>query len=76
MHSGLAKKHLTHIKKDGKFVCRVCSKEYAHSRDLRKHYINKHDKHDLEKNNVPVEALFHKDLKNLQKQEPETDVKI
>ena len=66
-HSGVEKKHLKHIKKDGKYVCKVCGKSYSHSRDLKKHYIGKHDTHDMEKHTVPVEALFHKDLKNLQK---------
>ena len=70
MHSGLEKKHLKHIKKGAKYVCKVCQKEYSHTRDLKKHYFNKHDSHDMEKHSVPVEALFHKDLKNLRKQEP------
>jgi len=62
-HEIRVKKHLTHIKKGKKFVCKVCRREYSHSRDLKKHYISKHDKHDLEDIDVPLQALFHKDIK-------------
>ncbi|TNV71369.1 hypothetical protein FGO68_gene5124 [Halteria grandinella] len=34
VHSGVPKKYIKHIKKDKKFVCRVCNKAFKHSYNL------------------------------------------
>ena len=59
---------MKHIKKDGKVVCRICNKEYAHSRDLKKHYVKVHNEKELDANSIPIghfhEATMRANTKN------------
>ena len=57
LHSDYEPKYVKHIKKDKKVFCAVCNKEYAHSRDLKKHYIDTHQMKELKEKGVPLRAL-------------------
>lgn len=57
MHENHQSKYLKHIKKDKKYVCVVCSKEYADTKNLKKHYIDSHKPEELNRNNVDLQAL-------------------
>ena len=57
LHSDYEAKYIKHIRKDKVVVCAVCHKEYKHSRDLKKHLIDTHDKKDLKEKGIPLRAL-------------------
>jgi hypothetical protein len=38
---------MKHIKKDGKYQCKSCSKLYSHPTDLKRHYRTAHTEKDL-----------------------------
>jgi hypothetical protein len=58
MHQPHESKYLKHIKKGNKVVCKVCNKEYSHSRDLKKHYVKYHNERELDEKQIPMET-FH-----------------
>jgi hypothetical protein len=49
---------LKHIKKDNKYVCKVCAKEFTHSSFLKKHIIREHQEKELIKKKVPVDIVM------------------
>jgi len=59
MHSETKKKYLKHIKKNGKFTCKICGKEYTHSSNLKFHYGHHHTKKDIAENNIPKDPLIY-----------------
>ncbi len=58
MHQPHESKYLKHIKKGNKVVCKICNKEYSHSRDLKKHYVKNHNERELDEKHFPMET-FH-----------------
>lgn len=59
VHSGVPKKYIKHIKKDKKFVCRVCNKAFKHSYNLKIHYGRDHSQEQLKDSHVPVAPIIH-----------------
>ena len=58
MHGNRERKYLKHIKKDGKYACKICEATYVNSSHLKVHIIKKHSqKQLLEKQLDPVLVL-------------------
>ena len=43
-HGDAKRLYLNHIKKDKRYVCSVCQKEYTHTANLKVHYAKHHTK--------------------------------
>jgi hypothetical protein len=58
VHGGGEKKYLKHIKKDGKYLCKVCEEGFTHPTKLKNHIIKKHKEKDLEAVQIPLELVI------------------
>jgi len=58
VHGGGEKKYLKHIKKDGKYLCKVCEEGFTHPTKLKNHIIKKHKEADLEAAQIPMELVI------------------
>ena len=47
VHSGKIRKYQKHIKKDNKYNCKICGKQYTHTKNLKVHYAMNHSKQEL-----------------------------
>ena len=52
------KKYIKHIKKDGKYQCRICEKLFARSYNLKLHYSRDHKKQELKEKQVPIMSII------------------
>ena len=50
---------MKHIKKEGKFICKVCGEEFKQSFTLKNHYVRNHSKSELEEKRVPTHPIIH-----------------
>ena len=61
---------MKHIKKDGKYLCKVCQKTYSHPSDLKKHYRQGHTESELKKAGVETEKAIKYNRKTLRPEGP------
>lgn len=61
------RKYIKHIKKDKKYLCTVCGKEYSRSLNLKLHYSKAHTRKELITNRVPLEPIVRYTKKSLSK---------
>lgn len=59
VHGGQPKKYIKHIRKDKKFICRVCNHEFTHTYNLKMHYAKEHSHSELKQHKVPTEPIIH-----------------
>jgi uncharacterized Zn-finger protein len=57
LHSGKQKVYTKHIKKDGKYICRLCGQSYTRTNKLKNHYIRKHQLEDMSTVGVTEQEL-------------------
>ena len=64
------------MKREGRYTCTLCGKDYTHSFKLKQHQINHHRKDELERHDVNLEQLLHLSKKSMKPKEPLTSLRM
>ena len=75
-HSGIKSKYIKHVKKEGRYTCTLCEKDYTYSFKLKQHQINHHRRDEFEKHNVDLEQLLHVSKKCMKQKDPLKSLRI
>ena len=73
-HKGHQSKYMKHIKKDGKYQCKSCSKLYSHPTDLKRHYRTAHTEKNLKLAGVEAGKAITFTRKTIKQHGPKTSM--